>query len=257
MKAMIMAETQTPLAAVLLIGDEILSGRTKDANLAYIAEWLAALGIRVAEARIVPDIEAEIVAAVRALSGRYDYVFTTGGIGPTHDDITADCMANAFNVPIDENAQARLALLNYYGAEEKLTPGRLRMARIPHGAQLIDNPVSGAPGFQINNVFVMAGIPNIMQAMLGGLSHRLQGGPKLLSESIKAHIGESRIAADLALVAAKNTAVNIGSYPHIHNEKPAVSLVVRGTDADAIAAALADIRAILVSYNVEVIEVKP
>ena len=162
-------------AALLIIGDEILSGRTKDANLAYLGEALNRLGIRLLEARVIPDIPGEIVAALNAVRARYDYIFTTGGIGPTHDDITAECVAQAFGLPLTEHPEARAILEAHYGAAE-LNPARLRMAKTPDGASLIENPVSKAPGFRIENVFVMAGIPKVMQAQFESLAPGLVGG---------------------------------------------------------------------------------
>src|SRR5471030_2720354 len=172
----------TVTAAVLVIGDEILSGRTKDRNLGYIAEYLARIGVETREARVVPDVEAEIVSALNALRGRYTYVFTTGGIGPTHDDITADSVAKAFGVPIDEDPRALAMMMERYQPGD-LTPARRRMARIPAGADLIENPISKAPGFRIGNVIVMAGVPNIMQAMFDSAAKGLETGAKILAET--------------------------------------------------------------------------
>src|SRR4051794_12428737 len=179
------AKSEVITAAILVIGDEILSGRTKDKNIGYIAEYLTNIGIDMREVRVVPDIEDEIVAALNALRARYDYVFTTGGIGPTHDDITADAVAKAFGVTIDEDPRAIAVMMERY-APADLTPARRRMARIPAGSDLIDNPVSKAPGFRLGNVIVMAGVPSVMQAMLDHAAQGLRTGALMLVETIEA-----------------------------------------------------------------------
>jgi molybdenum cofactor synthesis domain-containing protein len=199
-------------AALLVIGDEILSGRTKDKNIGYIAEYLTDIGIDLREVRVVGDVEADIVAAVNALRNRYDHVLTTGGIGPTHDDITADAIATAFGVAIDFDPRAVAMLSERYGKTD-LTEARMRMARIPAGASLIENPLSKAPGFSLGNVHVMAGVPSIMQAMLDTLGQRLPTGRKILSRALPAGMGEGRIAAPLAAIQAAHPDVSIGSYP--------------------------------------------
>ena len=181
-----MLEAETITAAILVIGDEILSGRTKDKNIGYIAEYLTNLGIDLREARVVPDVEEEVVAAINALRKRYDYLFTTGGIGPTHDDITADCVARALDVGIDQDERAIAMMRERYKPEE-LTEARLRMARIPLGAELIENPISRAPGFMIGNVITMAGVPSIMQAMLDNVAPKLRTGVRVEVETIDAH----------------------------------------------------------------------
>jgi molybdenum cofactor synthesis domain-containing protein len=236
--------TAAPTAAILLIGDEILSGRTKDKNLGYIADYLTALGIDLKEARIVPDIEEEIVAAVNALRARYTYVFTTGGIGPTHDDITADSVAKAFAVPIDHHPKAVEILLAWFkqiGREPN--EARLRMARIPEGATLIDNPISKAPGFQIGNVFVMAGIPKVMQAMLEGVTPRLSGGVPMQSAVIRVEGGEGDIAKPLKDVQDRYPQVIIGSYPFEGASGFATNLVLRSRDGKALEGAESEVRA--------------
>ncbi|RMB04868.1 molybdenum cofactor synthesis domain-containing protein [Eilatimonas milleporae] len=235
-----MDETAPVTAALLIIGDEILSGRTQDKNLAYLAAWLNEAGIDMAEARVVPDVEAVVVEAVRALRGRYTYVFTTGGIGPTHDDITAECLAKAFEVPLQVHPEAHARLLAHYG-EADFTPARQRMARVPEGAVLIDNPVSIAPGFQIGNVFVMAGVPKIMQAMLEGLRARLKGGVTVLSKAVTIRAPESAIAGDLGEIQAAHTGVSIGSYPFFRDAtgQSGAQIVVRSRDAAALEAACA------------------
>jgi molybdenum cofactor synthesis domain-containing protein len=225
-------ETRIRGAAILVIGDEILSGRTQDTNTGYIARWLAQLGIPVREARVVPDVEAEIVAAVRHLSARYDYVFSTGGIGPTHDDITADSMARAFNTGIDfhpavfADLAARYASMNIGPFNE----ARQRMARIPFGASLIANPLSRAPGFQIQNVFVMAGIPAVMQAMLDDVRGRLVAQTPLSARTVSVFLGEGTIAAGLAQLQKQFPDIPLGSYPFSKDGRFGTSLVARGSD---------------------------
>lgn len=220
-------------AAVILIGNEVLSGRTRDANLGYLAAELDVLGIRLKEARVIADDVAAIVEAVNACRSRYDYVFTTGGIGPTHDDITAAAIAAAFAVPLCRDARA-LALLRRQYAPQDLNTARLKMADIPEGATLIDNPVSKAPGFQIENVYVLPGVPAIMQAMFEGLRQRLVGGARLHSRTISAFTTEGSVAGALAELQARHPVVEIGSYPFARGGRLGVSLVVRGTDPAAV-----------------------
>ena len=239
-----------PTAAMLTIGDEILSGRTRDANLPALAAALAAAGIDLREARVVPDVAAEIVAAVNALRARYDHVFTSGGIGPTHDDITADAVAAAFGAPIDVRADARAALVRHYpNGEADLNPARLRMARIPEGATLIENPVSGAPGFSLGNVHVMAGVPSIFAAMLAGLVPRLAGGRPLLTATLRIARPEGEIAEPLRALAAAHPAVSIGCYPFGLGGRPGANVVLRAEDAAALAAAEADLAALRVALE--------
>ena len=226
-------DSPAPTAAVLIIGNEILSGRTQDVNLNWIANRLTARGIRLAEARVVADIEDEIVAAVRTLSGRYTYLFTTGGIGPTHDDITVDAIAKAFNRPVIVHPEAERRLIAHYG-EGKVTPGRLRMARTPEGAELIENAVSGAPGIRLANVYIMAGVPAIMRAMIDHIVPTLPGGPVVLSRSVACLIGESILAEPLGTIQAAHPEVDIGSYPWFRNNQFGVSLVARGIDPAAL-----------------------
>lgn len=224
------ATDQPPTAAVLIVGNEILSGRTKDANLPHIAETLGELGIRVREARVVPDVEEDVVAAVNALRARHTYVFTTGGIGPTHDDITSECIAKAFGVALERNPEAVARLERHYGDPAKLNEARLRMANIPAGGELIDNPISAAPGFRIGNVFVMAGVPNIMQAMLDGILPRLTGGPPIHARTVSCGLAEGALAADLGALQERYPTLEIGSYPYFRRGDFGVSLVLRGTD---------------------------
>ena len=238
----------SPSAAILIIGNEILSGRTQDANLAHIAQKLASIGVRVAEARVVPDIEEVIVATVNDVRQKYTYVFTTGGIGPTHDDITTDCIAKAFGVGVVEHPEARARLVAHY-TKTPLTPARLRMARIPGTAELIDNAVSAAPGFRIGNVYVMAGIPNIMQAMLDAILPGLVHGPAYASKSVSGFVAESMIAEGLAGVAARYPQLDIGSYPWQKEGRWGTALVARGTDRSAIAAAADEIIELVKGYD--------
>jgi molybdenum cofactor synthesis domain-containing protein len=229
-------------AAILVIGDEILSGRTKDKNIGYIAEYLANIGIDLKEVRVVPDEEPEIVTALNALRNRYAYVFTTGGIGPTHDDITADCVAKAFGVAIDHDPRAVAMLRERYRPDE-LNEARMRMARIPAGADLVENPISKAPGFKLGNVIVMAGVPSIMQAMLDNVAPTLATGRRMIAESIDAHgLPEGIYAKALGEVAAANPAVSIGSYPSFINGGFRNQIVVRGKEPEAVASAVAAIR---------------
>jgi molybdenum cofactor synthesis domain-containing protein len=233
-----------PTAAVLLIGDEILSGRTKDKNLGYLADYLTALGIDLKEARVVPDLQEEIVAALNALRRRYSYVFTTGGIGPTHDDITADAVAVAFGVPIAHDPQAVAILLTYFKEiGREANEARMRMARVPQGATLIANPVSRAPGFQIGNVFVMAGVPKIMQAMLEDVAPRLAKGIPMQSRKVEFLGGEGDIAKPLGDIQNRYPAVVIGSYPFESPSGFATNLVLRSRDEGALAAAFAEVQA--------------
>jgi molybdenum cofactor synthesis domain-containing protein len=228
---------KTITAAVLVIGDEILSGRTKDRNLGYIAEYLNNIGIELREARVVPDIEAEIVAALNALRARYAYVFTTGGIGPTHDDITADAVARAFGVGIGEDERALAMMMERYQPGD-LTPARRRMARIPAGADLIENPISKAPGFRLGNVIVMAGVPTVMQAMLDFAARGLETGQKIIAETVEAAgIPEGRYGMALGEIALAHPGVTIGSYPAFLDGRFRNQIVVRGKDPEKIAAA--------------------
>jgi len=235
----------TITAGLLVIGDEILSGRTKDKNIGYIAEYLTSIGIELREVRVVPDVEAEIVGALNALRNRYTYVFTTGGIGPTHDDITADCVAKAFGVSIDVDPRARAMLLQRI-PEKDLNEARLRMARIPAGADLIVNKVSSAPGFHIGNVFVMAGVPSIMQAMLDEVVPTLKTGVKMLSESVRADLREGDIGTPLGEIAKAHTETIIGSYPFIDEQRgPNTNIVIRSRDAQKLAAAKREVEDML------------
>ena len=225
-------------AAILVIGDEILSGRTKDKNIGYIAEYLTNIAIDLREVRVVPDVEAEIVAGLDALRARYTYVFTTGGIGPTHDDITADSVAKAFGAAIDVDPRAVAMMSERYKPGE-LNAARLRMARIPAGAALIANPISKAPGFRIGNVIVMAGVPSVMQAMLDEIAPTLATGVRMLSETVDAAgLPEGIYAGGLAELAAAHPGVSVGSYPSFTGAGFSNQIVARSKDAALLAAAV-------------------
>ncbi|MDR6833570.1 molybdenum cofactor synthesis domain-containing protein [Sphingopyxis sp. BE259] len=227
-------------AAVLVIGDEILSGRTQDKNIAQIATWLDAQGIRLREVRVVPDVEDEIVAALNAVRARYDYVFTTGGIGPTHDDITVDAVAKALGVGVIVHPDARAILERYYGGRGlELTEARLRMARTPDGAELIPNRMSGAPGIRIGNLFVMAGVPHITAGMLDALTGELEGGAPLIAHTIGAWSPESEVADLLRQGEKDHPGVVIGSYPFFRDGKVGANFVIRSTSAGDVAACAA------------------
>ncbi|KEJ90861.1 competence/damage-inducible protein A [Sulfitobacter donghicola] len=222
---------KNPTAAMLVIGDEILSGRTRDANMHYLAGQLTDAGIALAEVRVVPDERDVIIAAVQALAANYDTVFTSGGIGPTHDDITADCMAAAFGQTIDVRDDARDILQAHYDKSgTELNEARLRMARIPADATLIDNPVSSAPGFTIENVHVMAGVPSVFIAMVASVLPTLTGGAPLLSETLTVHRGEGDIAGPFGAIAEAYPSLSMGSYPFQKDGRYGAHLVVRGQD---------------------------
>lgn len=240
-------------AGIIIIGDEVLSGRTQDLNLAFLARALNEIGIRVAEARVIPDTQEAIVATVNACRARFAYVFTTGGIGPTHDDITAASIAAAFGVPLRRNPDAVRLLERQYAPADR-NAARMRMADVPEGALLIDNPVSGAPGFQLENVFVLPGVPRIMQAMFDGLRNRLVGGDPVLSRAVAAFTTEGSIATPLAALQARHERVNIGSYPFVRGGRLGTSLVLRSTDAAALDRATAEVIALVRSVGVEPIE---
>ena len=239
----------TVTAAILVIGDEILSGRTKDKNIGYIAEYLTAIGVDLREVRVVADVEEDIVAALNALRHRYSYVFTTGGIGPTHDDITADSVAKAFDVPIDFDPRA-VALLQQRFKGPDLNAARMRMTRIPQGAELVTNKVSLAPGFWIGNVIVMAGVPSIMQAMLDEVGPKLKTGKQMLSVSIRADAREGDIGTELGEIAQAHPDASFGSYPFFDDASgPNTNVVVRSRDPDALAAAKAAVEDMLASVK--------
>lgn len=220
-------------AALLVIGDEILSGRTQDKNVAQVALWLNEQGIRLAEVRVVPDEIARIAEAVNALRERYDYLFTTGGIGPTHDDITVDAMAAAFGVPVIVHPEARKILEDYYRDRPGgLTEARLRMARAPEGAELVPNPYSGAPGVKMGNVYILAGVPQIAASMLEGLNGKLSGGRPIVSVTVGARVAESEVADLLRETEAANPGVAIGSYPFFRGGRHGANFVIRSEDGE-------------------------
>lgn len=230
-------------ASLVIIGNEILSGRTEDKNINWLATELTKLGINVKEVRVIADIKQQIIDTIRACSEAHDYVFTTGGIGPTHDDITAESIAACFGVANELNAQAHQLLKDHY--KNGPTEGQLKMAVIPVGAELLDNNVSSAPGFKIDNVYVMAGIPSIMQAMFLGIKDTLIGGTPTISKTITGVVSEGEIAAKLGQIQSAHPKVDIGSYPFIHQEQYAVSVVLRGLDEAMIDDAGIDVTALL------------
>ena len=234
-------------AALLVIGNEILSGRTQDANVAYLGRRLNEVGVRLLEVRVLPDLEAALVPALRELKARYDYVFTTGGIGPTHDDITVDCVAKAFDRPVVEHPEARRLLEDYYG--DQINPARLRMARAPEGAELVENPVSRAPGLRIENVYVLAGVPKIMQAQFESAAHELVGGQPLRSFSLPVALAESVVAPGLTALQERYPDVEMGSYPYQRGGRYGNSLVLRATDPARLASAAAELRRLVVELG--------
>ena len=240
------SKSEIVTAGLLVIGDEILSGRTKDKNIGYTAEYLTAIGIDLKEVRVVPDDEPEIVAALNALRARYTYVFTTGGIGPTHDDITADAVAKAFGVPIDYNPRAveilRARLAQTGGV---MNEARMRMTRMPAGAELVLNKISAAPGFRIGNVIVMAGIPAVMQAMLEYVTPQLKTGAKMLSETVRADCREGDIGTELGAIAKAHPDVIIGSYPFMDERGANAHVVMRSRDPQKLATVKAEVEAML------------
>jgi molybdopterin-biosynthesis enzyme MoeA-like protein len=230
-----------PTACLLIIGDEILSGRTQDANLKFIGQRMAAMGIRLEEARVIPDVPDAIVDTLNACRTRYTYVFTTGGIGPTHDDITTACVARAFGRNVVRNPEAVAILTDYYG--ERANDARLKMTEVPDGpdVELINNRVTAAPGYRIENVYVLAGIPNIAQAMFEAIAPSLQGGDPVHSDHVDAFVKESDIAAELSDIQGRYPNVSIGSYPSVRDDKFCTSVVARSTDQNAISAVLSEV----------------
>lgn len=227
----------SPTACILVVGNEILSGRTKDTNSGWLAERLTAKGIRLREIRVIPDIAETIVSVLNEVRAKYNYVFTSGGIGPTHDDITSECVAKAFGVPWQIDPQARAILRSNYKSDDELTPARLRMATVPLGATLIANPVSKAPGFKMGNVYTMAGVPRVLQAMFDGIAGELAGGPVLLSHGVVGNVAEGKIADGLGAIQARHPDLDIGSYPGIRADGGFRNAVVlRGLDRARLAA---------------------
>ena len=233
-------------ACVLIIGNEILSGRTQDVNLNHIALTLGQWGVQVREARVIPDVEDTIVASVNEARAAFDYVFTTGGIGPTHDDITAECVARAFDVPLVTHPEIA-RLIEQRPAPPDIMEARMRMARVPEGAELVQNMTGGPPGFSIDNVYVMAGIPGVMQAMLGSLDGKLRRGPVVRSRSVTAFLGESQIAQALSEIQDRFPNVDIGSYPFFKKERYGTSLVMRGTDEGTLDETLEAVKAAIIA----------
>jgi molybdenum cofactor synthesis domain-containing protein len=240
-------------AALVIIGNEILSGRTQDANLAFLAKELNEVGIQLREARVVVDEEAAIVEAVNACRARYDHVFTTGGIGPTHDDITSACIAKAVGRPCARHPEAERRLRAYY-PPEKVNEARLKMADMPEGAELIDNPVSVAPGFRVENIYVLPGVPSILRAMFAGLKPRLRGGAVVRSRTLTVFCPEGEIAQPLSRLQARHAGLEIGSYPFMRQDRFGTSLVFRGTDEAEIARACEELLALAREQGVEVLD---
>ncbi len=236
---------------LIIIGNEILSGRTQDTNLAYLAKELNELGVRMVEARVIPDVEETIVDTVNECRARFDYVFTTGGIGPTHDDITADCIALAFGTTLEMHPEA-VAIIKRREAPPEIMESRLRMARIPVGATLIDNPTFGPPGFQMENVFVMAGVPIVMQAMVSTFDKkRIKGTKPVRSRSVGAHLSESQVASRLRQIQDEHPNVDLGSYPYFRQDAYGTNLVMRGTDGAELDVMLAKVRQMIVDFGAE------
>ena len=246
-------ESKTITACCLIIGNEVLSGRTKDANLGWLAERLTDMGIRMAEARVIPDVEEGIINAVNEAREKYTYVFTTGGIGPTHDDITSLCVAKAFGVEIHRNPEAK-ALLEAYIPAERLNEARLKMADVPVGSTLIDNPVSKAPGFQMGNVYVMAGVPSIMRAMFDELASTLIGGTKMESIAVASYLPEGAVAEPLSDIQDAHPNVEIGSYPFFRAGHFGCTLISRGTDTAELEAVAEEVRQMIISLGGEPID---
>jgi molybdenum cofactor synthesis domain-containing protein len=241
-------EPRIVTACVLIIGNEILSGRTPDANLAFLARGLNEAGIRLREARVIPDDPRVIVSTVNEARRAFDYVFTTGGIGPTHDDITAQCVADAFGVSLIVHPEAKRLLESHYPPGH-LNEARLRMAMVPDGAVLLPNPISRAPGFQIGNVFVLPGVPSIMQGIFEQLKHRLVGGDKVLSRSVSCQLAEGTLARDLGALQQRYADLEIGSYPYFRRGDFGVTLVLRGTDRERLAAATDELKTLIGSLG--------
>jgi molybdenum cofactor synthesis domain-containing protein len=242
------AEDRVWTAALVVIGDEILSGRTQDANLSYLARWLNIQGIRLKEARVVPDEMAAIGRAVTEALDAHDYVFTTGGIGPTHDDITVDAVAAALGLPVVYHPEAEATLRAYYG--DRITQARLRMARVPEGAELIANPETGAPGIRLGRLFIMAGVPKITQGMLRGLDGKLAGGRPVISRAVGAWTQESTVADLLARIQKAHDGVQVGSYPFWREGKGGANFVLRAVDEARLAAAIDELKGALESQGI-------
>ena len=252
-----MSEAPNPTAALIVIGNEVLSGRTQDANLRYLATRLGEIGMPLREARVIPDGPEVIVATVNELRARYGDVFTTGGIGPTHDDITSECVAAAFGVPWEPHPEAWARMDRHYAPGE-FNAARQRMATMPRGASLIENPISIAPGFTIGNVHVMAGVPRIMQAMFESLAPTLAGGAPILSRAVHtARVPEGRIAEGLAAIQARHPDLDLGSYPYYRKDASGVAIVAKGTDAAAAESAIAEVAALMRALGGEPVDGEP
>ncbi|HEX3351074.1 MAG TPA: molybdopterin-binding protein [Acetobacteraceae bacterium] len=246
-----MSDPSNPTACLLVIGNEVLSGRTQDANIKFLASRLGEIGIPLREVRIIPDISETIIDTVNEVRARFDYVFTTGGIGPTHDDITSECIAAAFGVPWEPHpeAWARMAA-QYQRNGGEFNAARQRMATMPRGATLIDNPISVAPGFVIGNVYVMAGVPRVMQAMFETLAPTLAGGPPIVARAVHAQrVAEGTIAEGLAAIQARHPALDIGSYPYYRASGSGVAIVAKGTDPADADAAIAEVTALMTTLG--------
>ena len=242
------SEPKTYTACVLIIGNEILSGRVQDENVAFLAKGLNEIGIRLKEVRVIPDATDTIVSTVNEVRRVFDYVFTTGGIGPTHDDITSECIAEAFGVKLYIHPEARRLLEGHYPTGA-VNEARMRMAHVPEGASLLPNPISRAPGFQIGNVYVMAGVPQIMQATFNELRHRLKGGAKMLSRSVSCGLGEGILAKPLGELQTRYGDLDIGSYPYFRRADFGVTLVIRGTDRPRLLAATEELKALILELG--------
>ena len=241
----------TVTGCMIIIGNEILSGRTQDTNLAYLSKELNELGVKMVEARVIPDIEETIIATVNECRQKFDYVFTTGGIGPTHDDITADCIAAAFDTELEMHPEA-VAIIKQREALPEVMESRLRMARIPIGGTLIENTLNGPPGFQMENVFVMAGVPLVMQAMVGTFDEeRIKGALPVRSRSIGANLGESQVAAKLREIQDEHPDVDLGSYPYYRKDVYGTNLVMRGTDEAELNVMLEKVRQMIIDFGAE------
>ena len=248
-----MSDLEKVTACALVIGNEVLSGRTKDANLNWIANRCTEIGILLAEARVLPDVEDVIVDAINECRIKYHYVFTTGGIGPTHDDITATCVAKAFNVAIERRKEA-VELLETFIKKENLNEARLKMAEVPVGAQLIYNPVSKAPGFRMQNVYVMAGVPSIMRSMFDGFSGSLMSGKKVLSQSVACYLPEGAVAKGLEEIQTRHPNVDVGSYPFMRSGKFGCTLVSRGVDGNELEQVVNEIKSMIIELGGEPID---
>tara|TARA_B100000029_G_scaffold404910_1_gene405049 strand:+ start:18 stop:770 length:753 start_codon:yes stop_codon:yes gene_type:complete len=240
-------------AAIIIIGNEVLSGRTKDINTSTLAKWLNSLGIQVREVRVIPDLERIIVDTVNSLRNNFNYIFTTGGIGPTHDDITAESISKAFNLEYDFHKEAYSILEKYYKSGE-FNQGRQKMAKMPTTAKLILNPTSGAPGFYIENVFCLPGVPSILQSMIGGLNNVLVGGDPILNITINLRTVESEIAKSITEIQNENKDVEIGSYPFFKAGKLGVSIVIRSSDKNKLDKCNSEILDLIKSKNIEIVE---